>query len=850
MRDKTIVISSLLVAALMLSMTVAPSLAFIYPDGSQDNYFENYGPRMDQILVKKYATLQSEINALKAGEIDFTDWALEKAMIDDLAGDTNIAVVGYGGEVGYYTFNYNNNPNQYLGTYNNETSYPNPKYNNNPTSVKEFRQACSYLIDRQALVTGPGQGMYEDIYTPVPAYMTTYVHPDISYTGLLSALAYPPSVTDAAAALDAGGFHLGGAGGKRYMDKDGDNIYDAGEDFVIDLYSRADALRNGAAQMLEAGFNDPLIKIAFTDTPGGGGVAWQKCMVEKDYHMYTAGWIYIGPDPDFLFDLYHWDNYYHPEDPPNFGAISQYNPALQTALRAVKYSATPSIAQAAAYDAQEEFALDACETPLASTSSPKAHNKWYTGGNDGSIIGGDAEDKYRGQSWMQVVNMMGQGHNNAWTFLNAYVGEASYEYGDGNMIARYGWKDNTMPKTLNPMYSSWYWESEIWTKCYDGLGSRDPYTLGPVEVPGIAENWTLGSWSGGSKVTLKIRSDYMWADGVPLTIDDVTYTFVDMPAELLAKGCPDVWWQPTLDRIVAYIPLDDYTVDILLDVNTYLGANWIAGNVVIPKHIWQPYIAANEAAAITGDLSGQPEMLIGSGPFIYDENTAETVLMHKNPIYTGRIDKPVQYYNQYGVPYTQNKWGITVTAISPSKQITPFTVNPRLVAPYTADVHVKVPVTNLDVNDAEDYDITIVVTGPSGTIYTNGPVNVNLAARAWDIKEFDLNGLANDKTYTITVTVEIKSGRIYDWIHANLDPAMWPTLLGPFTTVKRFTVKIQADLNGDLVVDIFDLVLVALHFGAVAGTPEYLLQADANHDAITDIFDITILAVAFGIDAR
>jgi ABC-type oligopeptide transport system substrate-binding subunit len=570
MKDKTLVISSLLVAALMLSMTVAPSMAFIYPDGSQDNYFENYGPRMDQILVKKYASLQSEIDALKAGEIDFTDWALEKAMIDDLSTDPNIAIVGYGGEVGYYTMNYNNNPNQYLGNPPNSL-YPNPKYGNNPTEVKEFRQACSYLLDRPAICTGPGQGMYEPIFTPIPAYMTYWIHPDISYTGSLSALAYPPSVTDAEAALDAGGFHLNGA--VRYWDKNDNNVYDgASEDFVIDLYSRADAARRGAADMLEAGFGT--LGVQFTDTPGGGGVAWQKCMVEKDYHMYTSGWIYIGPDPDYLFDLYHWDNYYHPEDPPNFGAISQYLPDLQTALEGIKFAPDAATAQSYAYTAQEIFAENACETPICATSSPKAYNKWYTGGNDGVIVG-NAEDKYRGQSWEQVVNMMGQGSNNAWTFLNAYPG--TYEYGDGNMIARYGWKDNTMPQTLNPMYSSWYWESEIWNKCYDGLGSRDPYTLGPVEVPGIAENWTLGTWVDPdtsetlTKVTLKIRSDYIWADEVPVTMDDVIYTFIGMPAELRAKGCPDVWWQPTLDRIVGFFRLDAYTVEVFVGCEHILG---------------------------------------------------------------------------------------------------------------------------------------------------------------------------------------------------------------------------------------------------------------------------------------
>src|SRR4030043_211295 len=404
MNGKTIVLTSLIIAVLMLSTATTPSLAFVYPDGSQDNYFENYGPRMDQILVKKYASLQSEIDALKAGEIDFTDWALEKAMIDDLSTDPNVTIVGYGGEAGYYTLNFNNNPNEYLGNPP-DPLYPNPVLATNPCVVTEFRQACSYLVDRNALCSDPGQGMYEPIFTPIPAYMTYWIHPEISYAGTLSALAYPPSIASAAAALDAGGFPLiGSPNGYRYWDKDGDLTYDgANENLVVNFYTRADALRRGAADMLEAGFNNSQIMVRYIDTPGGGGVAWQYVMVEKNYHMYTAGWIYIGPDPDYMYDLYHWDNYYNPEDPPNFGAISQYDADMQDYLWNIKVATNVPDALTNTLLFQEQFAATASEIPLASTSAPKAYNKWYTGGNNGVAIG-DGEDNYRGLSWTNVLN--------------------------------------------------------------------------------------------------------------------------------------------------------------------------------------------------------------------------------------------------------------------------------------------------------------------------------------------------------------------------------------------------------------------------------------------------------------
>jgi ABC-type transport system substrate-binding protein len=849
MRDKILVITSLLVAVLMLSMATVPSLAFIYPGGAQDNYFEIFGPRIDQILIKKYAELQPEIDALKAGEIDFTDWALEKPMVDDLSTDPNIAVVGYGGEVGYYTMNFNNNNEQFLGNPP-DPAYANPVYPN-PMSAPALRQASSYLIDRDLLSSGPGQGMYEPIFVPVPKYMSFFTHPQISYTGLLSAIAYPPSVTDAAATLDAGGFPLtGNTGGYRYWDRNSNGVEDVGEGFTLKFYTRLDALRDGACDMLAVGYDDPLIKIKYIQTPGGGGVAWLQCMVLKDYHLYSAGWIFIGPDGDYMYDLYHWDNYYHPEDPPNYGGVSWNDAVMQTALRNLKYAPTSTAAQTAAYAFEVQFATVAAECPLASTSAPKAYNKWYTGGNDG-VAKGDAEDKYRNQPWTQVVNEMGQGENAYYTFLNAYPG--TYQYGDGNMIARYGWKDNTMPKTLNPMYSSWYWESEAWGKCLDGLGGRDPMTKGPVEVPSLAENWTVGTWEHPithetlSKVTVTIRSDVKWSDGHAFDIDDVIYTFIDMPKQLRAKGCPDVWWQPTIDRVIGFYRLDPYTVDVLLDVYTYIAANWIVGNVIIPRHIWEPYIATHTSAQITGDMSGNPGMLVGTGPFIYVSNTAQTLLLVRNPTYFQTMPKCANWFEHF---VTFMKKGITIEVAPPAAKLAPFIIDANKLP---AKVTINVPVTNLDIDDSNDINKTVELVCPNSTVVLLADVyHLPLAPLEIHNEEFTDLTLLHRGIYTIRVTVEDASESMYEWVHANLPPDRWEMILGPRVVEKKFWVTILPDLNYDITVDIFDIVQIGTQFGGVFGSPDPVLKllysplADPNQDYVVDIFDIVLVALVFG----
>src|SRR4030042_696843 len=132
MQDKKLVIASTIVALLMISMAFAPALAFVYPDGAQTDEFEITGPHIDQILVKKYAETTPEFQALQAGEIDITDWALDATWTATFNADPSVRVISYGGEAGYYIINFNHNNNQYLGNPENP-AYPNPVYPN-PTS--------------------------------------------------------------------------------------------------------------------------------------------------------------------------------------------------------------------------------------------------------------------------------------------------------------------------------------------------------------------------------------------------------------------------------------------------------------------------------------------------------------------------------------------------------------------------------------------------------------------------------------------------------------------------------------------------------------------------------------------
>jgi hypothetical protein len=74
---------------------------------------------------------------------------------------------------------------------------------------------------------------------------------------------------------------------------------------MLKFYARSDTLRKSAADMLEAGFLDLRIRIPYNRMQA---IDPNVIYLDKDYHIYTVGWTSIGPEPDYLYDLYHWDN--------------------------------------------------------------------------------------------------------------------------------------------------------------------------------------------------------------------------------------------------------------------------------------------------------------------------------------------------------------------------------------------------------------------------------------------------------------------------------------------------------------------------------------------------------------
>jgi ABC-type transport system substrate-binding protein len=813
---------------MMLSFAY-PALAFFHPDGTDDKKYEIFGPRLDRIQFVKYSGLDAEVAGLQGGEIDITEWALTPSLEATLEGDPNIVIGNYGGEAGYYPLSFNCNNNTYLGNPPNP-AFPNPALPN-PTADVWFRRALSHTIDPAGLVATVGGG-FDPIYTPIPAYMFGYIHPDIAPGGLYEDLTYPfdPTYAVPNAILDAHHFPREGGVGQRYMDMNENNVKDAGEDFTLQAYTRyQDALRLALGDQEEAGLI--ALHINYVRHAVTSAQAQTICMQQKNYHTYTAGWIGIGPDPDYMYDLYSYDNYYHDgvAKPPNIAAIGKYDPVNEEALKRLKFASDNPTAVTAALDFQYNFATMAYEKPAASTAAPKAWNKWYTGGNDGAILGtDDGENQYRGDNWDDIVNQAGFGVNSFWSTLNMFP--VGHPYGDGShMTVREGWQQLDMPAVVNPVYSSWYWESEVWTRVVDGGGARDPYTLLTVSVPQLFENWTVGTWvdpaDGITKaaITVRMRPDILWNTGVKCTIDDFIYTLVQLPAELKAKNCTDVWWQPTLDQVAGAFKLDNSTAQILMKVDTMFAVNWIVGNAILPKYWWQPFIAANTKEDIEGDLG--PGNVVGTGPFLYSANAPDiSATMVRNPLYWQQ--------DEVGVIKEDPQSGIEFTAQAPSTQLSPVRIKDANITSIGPDgwFNVKVTVSNLNRYQSVTFDETITLTyaGPNAP---GAPTVLSPTAS---------HTLAPGATFVYTQLMHVRDG-----LH-RVDVTVQKSG-GAARTVSKFVfVTVLGDLTGDWKANILDITQIAIRFGSIRGDTRYDPIADVNHDSKINILDIVQVALVFG----
>ena len=164
-------------------------------------------------------------------------------------------------------------------------------------------------------------------------------------------------------------------------------------------------------------------------------------------------------------------------------------------------------------------------------------------------------------------------------------------------------------------------------------------------------------------------------------------------------------------------------------------------------------------------------------------------------------------------------------------------------------------------------DVAILSITPSKTtIYEGRTINVTVTVENqgdYFNETFDVT-LYYETTPIATQTIhDLPVGNtaelIFTWVTTGLPPCANYTLNAEAETVPyemdladntytddKIQIKLMGDVNGDCIVDLYDLTAVALAFSSSPGDPNWNPETDLNEDGTIDIFDIVTIVVNYG----
>jgi ABC-type transport system substrate-binding protein len=849
---------------------VAPAKAFIYPDTTYDTKYESYGPHADQIINQMYLGTDPEFTALALGQIDLTDEPLDMPWLVTFSNEpyfSNVSVVSAGGEAGYYTLDFNYNPNPKMGQifpFVQPYGQPDPAGRPNPVYIKgssysptypydfppisndvNFRLGVCSLFDR-ATYTGIIGSAGVQMLTPVPAYMGGpggYVWE--------ACPGYQYNTTLADQYFNASRIFKDAATGKRFWDKNGDGVAQQAEFDACKLiftYRSTPEIRRQAGIMLTTEMQNMGFEFKAPSGQVTAGTNYQIVMLDKNYHMTTLGWIFIGPDPDFLYDLYHISSYWDDPESSCSNTAALNDTVLDDLAVQIKLNMDPAAAKAACITFQQRFWVIAAQLPLACNNAFKAMSKYYTGGTQSQLVTpDDGENQYRQypngtkRAWTGAANQAGFGSNSWFSKLDMY--SAGNMYGASPMTIRYGWSETGYPQHINPFYSEWYWDSEVLGPIYDSLGYRNPYNLAQWKGD-IAQSWSVGVWDdsgvNNSKVTVTIRPDCRFQDGTPITIGDVIFSIVDAGKELVSKGYAPPWWWPTGALVRSVCQLDAYTVEILYGVSSYLVEGWtLGGFYIVPKHIWKPIIDSSNPNP--PNTAVPDPNIIGSGPYRFKSWTLGVALVMV-------ANKPGSTVNT-GRPGSSPITSPGYHAWLPVEELIYTNDGKHRYDPGTV-VTFNVETDNLWWGGSLDVEDTVTITWPNATV-TTIIYTMTLPAHTSDVHTF---------TYT------------WPYCRTAIEAASKITSAGPwqnqaFTTKKFIWGTIIQDIAGsnlykdmgwllypysssvptpDCKVDATDLAIVQNAWGSKPGDARWNPVADVVHDYRINTKDVATVGDKVG----
>lgn len=156
-------------------------------------------------------------------------------------------------------------------------------------------------------------------------------------------------------------------------------------------------------------------------------------------------------------------------------------------------------------------------------------------------------------------------------------------------------------KTLTPLVSTDAYSSDILNYVLESLVARDPDTL---EWQGlIAKSWKISD--DGLVITFKLREDVTFSDGVPLTAEDVLFTYNFKMNEAIQAPRERAY----LEKIKNVKVNGKYEVTFTFKEPYFMAMSLAGGNAILPKHFYEPYLKEPQK------FNASKGLLLGTGPY-------------------------------------------------------------------------------------------------------------------------------------------------------------------------------------------------------------------------------------------
>jgi peptide/nickel transport system substrate-binding protein len=190
--------------------------------------------------------------------------------------------------------------------------------------------------------------------------------------------------------------------------------------------------------------------------------------------------------------------------------------------------------------------------------------------------------------------------------------------------------ENSITKDFNP----WDTAGDIYGMGATGLVYEPLYQFDlanpTVSYPYLATGYTWGD--SGRSITFTIRQGVKWSDGTAFTAADVAFTYN------LVKANEAI----NIDGLdISSVSTSGNTVTLTFPTAQYMNLEDIAGEAIVPQHIWST--VGNPGTYADPDP-------VGTGPYVLSNFTSGGFTMKANPSYW----QPVPVKSVYFPAYTSN----------------------------------------------------------------------------------------------------------------------------------------------------------------------------------------------------